>query len=254
MDLINALKMFTYGPGYFKTALKEKRDIPRLVINIKSRAQIDNRAVFLKIVDISLGGVKVECGTKLMKDQSFPITVEPYTKFLASGDYSVKTLMVKVAWCRKAADEKSFTAGLLFIDSVKNMEDSWVYYIFHKFGEKRVLSLQKRDYIRVPTKIYIVCTDTHERVKQGIIKNISIGGVMVECGKEIPVAETLQLIIGPYKQFKPFLLKGRVLRNSYFESTENWLVALEFADMTSKDYKNIGKLILDILKDCEKKK
>ncbi len=81
-----------------------------------------------------------------------------------------------------------------------------------------------------------------------------MGGVLVKCRKQIPVAETLQLVIGPYKKFKTIVLRGRVLRASYYEETDHWILAIEFTDMTQSDQKSIGRLILAILREMEKKK
>jgi len=253
MDLINTLKMFIQGPAFFKTALKEKRDVPRLTIQIKSHGLIENKNFLFKIIDLSLKGVQVECATRIQKNIIFPLTVQP-SKFLSSSDFKVKTLMVQVAWCRKKRNANVYQAGLTFQDTHKIIEDSWVYYLFNKFGEKSADYLQKRINVRVPTEIYIICTDAKDRIKQGIIHNISMGGVLVKCRKQIPVAETLQLVIGPYQKFKTISLRGRVLRASYFEETDHWIIAIEFVDMNPKDQKNIGKLIIYILQEIEKKK
>lgn len=249
MDLISTIKELALGPNFFKTALREKRNIPRIVCNIKAYTRIQNKPLFLRITDVGIKGLKVESFIKFPVESSFNITVETDTGTLSYGGFNRDTLLVKVAWCRKQRYGDAYNIGLLFADSAENIKNSWVNYIFREFGFEEDLSIKKRESIRIPVEIPVICTNYAGITYQGTIQNIGMGGVLVKSGEEIPAGEKIALTIGPYKTFKRFSLQGKALRNKFIERTFQWLTAIQFIELTPRQYKTLGKMILDILRE-----
>jgi hypothetical protein len=253
MDLISAIKELTLGPNFFKSALREKRHIPRIVCSIKAYARIQNKPLLLRITDVGTRGLRVKSFIKFPPELLFQLTVETDTGTLSFGGFTNDTLTVKVAWCRKNRYGDGFIAGLLFADSEDNIKKSWVYYLFSEFGIEDEDTQKKRETIRIPVEIPVLCTSDAGRRTRGIIQDIGMGGVLIQGAEEIPEGESLELSIGPYKKFNKITVRGHVLRNRYLERSYQWLIGVQFTTMASKQYKSIGKMILDILKERKEK-
>lgn len=250
MDLIAAIKELTMGPDFFKSALKEKRNVARISCRIDARASLDKEQVALIITDISLSGMRVQCPVMMEHEQVFDISLEAEKiSPMESSGLLKKPLRVKVSWCRKPESRQYYVAGLMFSDSDRDLMDSWVHYLLNQFGVDKNTFFSKRQSLRIPAEIPLMLSDDRGRIKQGTIINIGIGGILAQSTKEIAAAESLSITIGPYKKIPSFVLSGEVLRSSYRRSQEKWLMAIEFSSMQRKDYKNVGKLLISLLRE-----
>jgi hypothetical protein len=249
MDLLSAIKELTLGPNFFKSVLQEKRRIPRIICDIKARGLVSDKVISIRITDMSIKGLKVECSHKLARGYTFPITVDTHRGTLSDGDFKKATLQVKVAWTRRQLHSDSYTCGLLFVDHEENMKDSWVYYIFSEIGIDAQSSFQKRGGYRIPSELPITCHTSEGIVIQGFVQNIGIGGILILRGEELRKGEELNITIGPFRNFKEIKCRGKVARTSFMNRTYQWLGGIEFVEMQVKAFKNLGKLILTLMKN-----
>jgi hypothetical protein len=248
MDLISTIKELTLGPNFFKSVLQEKRNIPRIICDIKARGLVNGRVMNFRITDMSTKGLKVNCVQKLSRGLTFPLTVDTERGTLSDGDFKKATLQVKVAWCRKQQLGDSHTCGLLFVDHEENLKDSWVYYIFSEIGIYAHSNFQKRGGYRIHSAVPVTCHTAEGIVMNGTIQNIGIGGLLILCGEEFHKGEELDIAIGPFTGSKELHCRGRVVRVSFINRSYQWLVGIEFIEMDVKVFKSLGKLILSLMR------
>jgi c-di-GMP-binding flagellar brake protein YcgR len=249
MDLIGAIKELTLGPNFFKATLKEKRQIPRMTCHIKASAIIDGKRLIFWITDLSLRGLKVESAARLARNLVYDLRVETESGTLSDGAFARDTLRVKVAWCRKHPHGIKYSAGLLFVDPEELLRESWVYYIFNEIGFGEDSGYRKRTSLRITSDFPFECTTRDGRVLSGNLQNLSIGGVLANCGEEIPQGTIVSLSIGPYQTFRKISCRGKVVRTSFIERTYQYLLGIEFVEMAARDFKHLGKMILSIVKE-----
>lgn len=249
MDIISSIKEFTLGPDFFKETLKEKRIIPRIECNIKANVLTAQNSLPVKIINVNLKGLKVESINKLKKDAVFPLKIDISRNPMFDMSFKHDTILVKVCWSRKKVFEKIYNIGLLFADKNENLEDSWVYYLFNEFGLQKGLSIQKRNSFRVASELLITCRCPDRPPISGTIQNISLGGLLIVSGSEIPKNTVFELSIGPYKNLKRINARGRLIRAQYIHSSYQWDAAIEFIELSKREFSSIGRLMLTIIKD-----
>jgi hypothetical protein len=249
MDLIGVIKEITLGPNFFKATLKEKRRIARMTCNIKASTLIDKRQVSMWITDMSLRGVKVSSPARLSKNGIFDLKVETRRGILSDGGFSRDTLKVKVAWCRKYPQGLNYSAGLLFMDPGEILKDSWVHYIFNEIGFGEEAGYKKRTSLRISSDFPFECVTEDRRILSGNVQNLSIGGVLVNCGEEIHKGTVVNLSIGPYLTFRKISCRGKVVRISFIQQTYQYLLGIEFMEMEAREFVHLGKIILSLVRE-----
>jgi hypothetical protein len=248
MDLINALKKFALGPIFYQHELKEKRRIPRLECAIQAHAVIDDRDVLLIITDVSVKGIKVESPVRLAGGLDFPLTVRAGSGSLRSMGFTFDTLNVRVIQCRKKPLGSKFLARLLFTDHENRIRESWVYYLFGLFGIDRPEQDQKREIIRDPYELDVLCRCGSRKEELGMARDVGLGGLLLEFTREIEPGASIEMkILSPYDS-QQLSMKGTVVRTEFLKTTHRWLLAIRFTEMEERVYKALGKLILTLHK------
>jgi len=232
----------------YERVLKEKRDVLRIIININAAIILNNKPIEILIKDLSEKGVRIDSPVKLSQGAVFPLSVKLSRRVMSEASFERNTIQVKVLWCRKVRFSTSCTVGLIFEDSPQNIEKSWVPYILKRFGKEKDEEFTKRDTLRVFTRLPVRCRFSRDAFINGIVENISLSGLLMTLEYDIPMGTLLLLSIGPYKSFREVQLKGTIVRKEEGRKSE-WLIAVEFIKPTSREIKNIGRLIVALMKE-----
>ncbi len=232
----------------YEEVLKEKRDLLRVAVNINAVMIINNNPCEILIKDLSEKGMRIESPGKLVKGAVYPLSVKLSKKVLSEASFERNTIQVRVLWCRKVSFSSRCTVGLIFEDPPHIIAQTWVPYILDRFGKEKDEVLAKRDTLRIFTRLPIRCRFTRDAFIQGVVENISLSGLLMTVEYDIPMGTLLLLFIGPYKSFREIQLKGTIARKQEGRKSE-WLVAVEFIKPTSREIKDIGKLILMLMKE-----
>lgn len=252
VDFISAIKEFTLGPDFFRNELKEKRLVPRIECNIMANAYISDKIIPMEITDLSLNGLKIVSRKKLSLNQRFGLQVEILSGELTYGDIISDRLNVRVAWCRKLPNEENYNAGLIIDEDEGKIKNSWVFYIFSEFGMGNFSNSQKRNTFRLSKELQIICKTMDLYEINCIIENIGLGGLLVTTDEKLANGTKLDILLGPYKNFKKLYLEGAIVRTEFLEESKQWISAIEFKDIDPRKFKILGKLILALSKEASK--
>ncbi|MDQ7821562.1 MAG: PilZ domain-containing protein [Candidatus Eremiobacteraeota bacterium] len=248
MNLINIFKELTGGAPSFKEALREKRGIPRISCSINARARLNDRNRHFTITNLSLNGIRMESPIRLSTGLTFPLSVDAGAAALENSSFEYTTLRVKVVWCRKKRYSPLFIAGLSFTDREDILERSWVHYVFHRMGFDPESIFMPRGNLRIFSSFPVSCIGDN-KVSDGIIINIGLGGLLMESTVDFSPQASVTLAIGPYKGFRKLTAGGKVIRSTPLEKKKEKLVAIEFETMPPREYKELGRLLLALLSE-----
>jgi len=232
----------------YEKELKEKRDLLRVGVNINAAIIVSDKPCEILIKDLSEKGMRVESPGKLARGALFMMSVRLSAKVLKEASFERNTLQVRVLWCRKVRFSSRCTVGMLFVDPPQIIEQSWVPYILDRFGGKRDEVYAKRDTLRVFTRIPIRCRFSRDAFINGIVENISLSGLLMTLEYDIPMGTLLLLSIGPYRSIREIQLKGSIVRKEEGRKSE-WLIAVQFIKPSARETRDIGKLILTLMKE-----
>jgi len=231
----------------------ERRDTPRIVVPINGTcATEDQRAFSATIADVGLYGMRLEVPKAQAVGAVLHVKVVRGQGIIALSNFEVDTIRTEVLWCRKAPAKKGHVLGVKYADTRSKLSNSWLRFIFQKFGLNTGSSTQRRRDIRIRSAVPVVITDNAGTTTSGDCVNMGVGGVLVACQQVFPEQTRVSMEIGPYARLPRLAMKGTVVRRRLSKKADAWLLGIAFHGAEYEDSRVLSKYLLKVLQDAEK--
>jgi hypothetical protein len=233
MDFLLKIKHIFKGEGGLdlQQAIQEKRFFPRMRCAVDARCINEkNQKFIVVVVELSLYGMRIHSEKKFRTGEIIEIGALQGPEGSAETGYSLK---MKVVWCRKKQSSKDYIAGLLYEDTRKNLQFSWIALLLKKYGVTVGLSPQKRRKIRVPAHIPLSISIALQTI-EGKIEDIGIGGMLITTDKQINIKDTLRFRIGPFRELGHLFCNGKVVHVRFVQASEKWVYGIIFQEMNDR--------------------
>lgn len=245
MDFLRKLKAFIKGkPTYdVKKAIEEKRYSPRIKCFIEAKClSQDKRERNVIINEVSLTGMRLFCEEKLEAGDILTFKVIKADEVFKETERVGGSVDAKVVWSRKKRSTKEYVSGLQYDDSKENLKDSWVAFLFKKFGISVGLSNQQRKRVRFQTEIPLSVALTATSFP-GIVMDMGIGGMLIATDKDIRKAPLLHFRIGPYKHLEILFCDGKVVHHQFNPEVKKWNFGILFVELPEKQNKLLNEYL-----------
>jgi hypothetical protein len=230
--------------------MQERRRYKRFTIDIMEISGMMVLATYIKILDISIGGVSFKADRRLNIGREYTLKIEGRGKAL-----TVKGAIVRATLTESMKDSRGnivpiYSAGMKFTEVAEQKVEEIAAFIENnlKHVNKDVdiySSSGRRHYLRV----YIEIPERsllkfHESYR---VKNISIGGMLIESEfpQEIEAVLPLEIFFTEDQSMK---VSGRVVSCSRVQGRETacYDIGMEFLDMPEKARKTLHEFILSL--------
>jgi hypothetical protein len=249
MDFIIKVKGLIRGRDIFdiEKALEEKRFFPRIKCALEGRCSLEDGQKFhVHIKEVSLLGMRLASGRKLKTGDI--VTVEPIKGrgILSTADFTENAIRMEIVWARKGGPGPEYLCGLQFADDKKRLKNSWIAYILDRYGISVAFSTQKRKWIRLDAEIPASIMHSRGRAV-GIIRDIGIGGMLIDTRAELQKNEEIRFQIGPYRHIDTLLCEGRIIHGSYKKTVDSWIYGIIFENLTRKQAKLLNSYLSTLI-------
>jgi c-di-GMP-binding flagellar brake protein YcgR len=249
MDILKWIKDLVVGREITPESLKDKRKSVRIRCSINVTAHSGKEEFAARVVEMGKEGVRLEVSRRLKPGTKYGIEVKHKAISASVLDYEIMNVWGEVLWCRKKRLSSRMLAGVRFIDNPSHIERSWVRFILRRLGYDSKTVFQKRKDIRVGASVSVRYMMGRERMGDGKISNIGIGGILMECVNSLPVNQEIHLRIGPYASMEALVIKGVVLQCRRDAATRLWKLGIRFTEHSPKQTQILGRYIVRFLKE-----
>jgi Tfp pilus assembly protein PilZ len=214
-------------------------------MGIKSRMVL---AKYLKILNISIGGVAVQTDKRMTVGSQYTLKIESKGKTL-----NVKGVVVWSVLGESIRDTRDniipiYTVGMKFIDTSPEKTGEIINFIeAHKRDiDKEIdlyspsgLRLHVRVHIEDPEKAFLDFQEGHR------VRNLSLGGMLMESEHAFEIGGKLPMEI-TLNEKECIMVPGRVVSCTLMkeDTSEHYHVGIEFPDISAKDRKILKAFLL----------
>lgn len=231
-DLLNLVK-----PGW-GTPIDERRETVRLRCRFPVQAQAGKRNFEVIVLNASLTGLCLETDRKLRTKQQL---------VLHYGELG-GSVTVKVAWCRALKGSSKFESGVLYCSDKEELKDSWIKPALKKMGFKPGRIGEKRKLLRVQGSYRCLLKSMAGDVyTDAEVLNLSIGGMQVEGGVELPLKLKIRVKTDPWKSLDPLEVVAEVRTCRRNPKTRRWTCGLAFLEADEGQVKRHMSAFMDEL-------
>ena len=214
-------------------------------MGIKSRMVL---AKYVKILNISIGGVAVQTDKRMTVGSQYTLKIESKGKTL-----NVKGVVVWSVLGESIRDNRDniipiYTAGMKFIDTSPEKTGEIVNFIqAHKRDIDKEIDLYSPSGLRLHVRIHI--EDPERAVldfREGHqVENLSLGGMLIESEYSLEMGNKLPMEI-TLSENETIKVSGRVVSCIPMKDKdlEHYHVGIEFSDMPAKDRKILKAFLL----------
>lgn len=227
--------------------MEERRRHKRFSVDILEISGKMVLARYVKILDISIGGVSFKADRRLHIGHEYTL------KILGKGkELSVKGIVMRSLLSESVGDSRGnvvpiYTAGMQFTDVSEEKLQEIAAFIEDHLGDidKQVdlfSASGRRLFVRVRMenleKSILKFSESYR------VKNLSLGGMRIESEYALEIESTLPLDL-VFGEDKSFQFSGRVVSCSQVkdEETGRYEVGIEFLDMSEKDKELLNEFI-----------
>lgn len=214
-DLLNLVK-----PGW-GTPIDERRETVRLRCRFPVQAKAGKENFEVVVLNASLTGLCLESERKL----------KPKRELMLHYDELGGPVSVKVAWCRALKGSSKYQSGVIYGSGKEELKDSWIKPALKKMGFKPGRIGEKRKLLRVQGSYKCLLKSMAGDVyTDAEVVNLSIGGMQVEGGVELPLNLKLRVKTDPWKALDPLEVVAEVRTCKRNPQTRRWTCGLRFVE------------------------
>lgn len=214
-------------------------------MGIKSRMVL---AKYVKILDISIGGVAVQTDKRMTVGSQYTLKIESKGKTL-----NVKGVVVWSVLGESIRDTRDniipiYTAGMKFIETSPERTGEIVNFIeAHKRDIDKEIDLYSPSGLRLHVRVHI--EDPEKAVldfQEGHrVQNLSLGGMLMESEHSVEMGSKLPLEI-TLNENETIRVSGRVVSCILMrdDTLEHYHVGIEFVDISAKDRKILKAFLM----------
>jgi len=222
-----------------KDNMEEKRRDKRFSVDIMDINGKMVLATYVKIIDISIGGVSFKANRRLNMGSEYSLKMES-----RGGELTVKGIIVRATLSESIKDQRGnfvpvYSAGMQFTDTSEEKIKEIEAFILNnmKDADKQVDLYSpsgRRLYVRVfienPEHSVLKVDENYK------VKNISLGGVRIESEHALELESIVPLEIY-FVEDKSLKVAGRVVSCIMITDREpmHYKIGLEFTEMPGKD-------------------
>lgn len=236
MDFLIKFKAFFKGKETFdlRKALEEKRFHPRARCFVEAIA-IPPRKKELPVIitEVSISGIRLSSEKAMKPGEIVDLRALKSGGQETDGEPEAAPVKMKVVWNRRKPNSREYLVGLHYADNMKNLQDSWVAALLKNYGVSVGLVSTKRKKVRIPVDLPLSMTVGSEFIK-GSVKDLGIGGMLIESDKNINVKDKVKFRVGPYKHLQSFSCEGKLTHKRFIPSTKKWIYGALFLEMSEK--------------------
>ncbi len=208
------------SPGW-GTPTEERRESFRLICRFAVRAKTKKDTFEVKVVNASLTGLCLETDRKIRARQILHLHY----------DELGSPVEVKVAWCRALKGSAKFEVGVNYLSEGAELRNSWIKPALQKMGFKAGKVHEKRKLLRVhggyKCLLKSMAGDVYTDAE---VVNLSVGGLMVEGGVELPLNLKLRVKTDPWRKLDPLEAVVEVRTCKRNAHTRRWACGLRFLE------------------------
>ncbi|MCW5866508.1 MAG: PilZ domain-containing protein [Candidatus Eremiobacteraeota bacterium] len=222
---------------------QERRRLVRLACSYDTSAYLEGRPVSVKLVDISLGGGKLQGpASNFQRGQLIQVS-NPLPEARVKDPVTAR-----IVWLRPSRDEEGkFDIGLQFEESPEVLGKSWVITVLNKIGMQSKV-FNQRKYTRAAANLPIeIDLKTKER-HPGTALDIGLGGALLAVDRPLSPTTRFTLHMGPLGNHDKLELNCEVISSRHDEAGIGWTHSAKFAEISTTQTKLLGKYVVDLLK------
>lgn len=222
---------------------QERRRLVRLACSYDTSAYLEGRPVSVKLVDISLGGGKLQGpASNFQRGQLIQVS-NPLPEARVKDPVTAR-----IVWLRPSRDEEGkFDIGLQFEESPEVLGKSWVITVLNKIGmQSKVFNQRKytRAVANLPIEIDLKTKERHP----GTALDIGLGGALLAVDRPLSPTTRFTLHMGPLGNHDKLELNCEVISSRHDEAGSGWTHSAKFAEISTTQTKLLGKYVVDLLK------
>lgn len=232
-ELLNLLKPGSAVPT------DERRDTVRLHCSIAATMKDGKTTREVRVVNASLTGLAVELESKMRKKTKVSLHREQFGGAVTGA----------VIWCRALRGSNRYQIGVAYDDDQGMLRASWLKPALKNLGFTVGRINEKRQLTRVPGhhRRCFLKSLQGETYSAGELKNLSIGGALVESQVEIPKGLRLKLKTDPAPGIKELEVEAEIKSCKRDSRTRRYLCGLKFV---KGDEAIIKKHMQALMDDC----
>ncbi len=221
----------------------EKTPDRRRSIRVHSQLAVDfslgDKSGQAQVVNIGLGGLHLYLDIEPERGDVITL-IDP-----ASGRAKPVGIKCVVQWVRKMPRSTRLLVGVNYDEKPETLARSRLAQMLSELGFLENLLYRRRRKRRVKARLQVeVNTKTQEH--EGVVLNIGVGGVLLECKQEL-ASSTLTLTIGPAGRLYALTVAGEVRHRQQVE--DGWQYGVRFLHLNPDQVKLVGKYVLEQLKE-----
>ncbi len=199
--------------------IEDRRGYTRIESSAKVVVDLaGQRPVLGKLIDLGLGGVRLEAPLKLAAGDRVELR--------SVSDSALDSLSFRVVWASQ--NDTWSDAGLAFEGTATEFLQSWVSQLFCRFGGDIDQMLERRRYIRLPLEAPLELRLQDRRWPANLL-DIGGGGVLLSSQADLPVGRYAEVFLS----VPGLLLDGTVVQKR--REGENWLYSLNFTPHSEEE-------------------
>ena len=230
-ELLNLIK-----PG---TALPtdERRDTVRLHCSIAATLKDGKTTREIRVINASLTGLAIELESKLRKKAVVTIHREQFGGAVEGT----------VVWCRALRGSNRYQVGVTYKEDREMLRASWIKPALKSLGFTVGRINEKRQLTRVPGhhRRCFLKSLQGETYSPGELKNLSLGGALVESEVEIPRGLRLILKSAPVPGIAELVMEAEIKSCKRDPKTRRYLCGLKFVNGDEKLLKKHMTVLMD---------
>ena len=222
---------------------QERRRLVRLACSYDTSAYLEGRPVTVKLVDISLGGGKLQGPQSNFQRGQLIQVSNPLPEARVN-----EPVTARIVWMRPSRDEEGkYDIGLQFEESPEVLGKSWVITVLNKIGMQSKV-FNQRKYTRAVANLPIeIDLKTKERTP-GTALDIGLGGALVAVDRPLSPTTRFTLHMGPLGNHDKLELNCEVISSRHDEGGIGWTHSAKFSEISTTQTKLLGKYVVDLLK------
>lgn len=226
-DLWKGLKKLRSGKTEW--GFNERRELVRVSCDYPVECKFGPTTRPGRVLDISLGGMKVECEARPAIGQDVRVS-------FGEPDSDYEPVECEVGWLN-AGEGKSNIMGLCFSRGDEGLGDSWVATLFKELGFNIDDLFQKRQFVRVDCDLKVKVKCGSESL-EGRIANLGARGAFLEVSKSLEEGKEMTLCLGPLGNLRELTVPGTV-RTARHENDRHFL-GVEFKTLSDETASLVG--------------
>jgi hypothetical protein len=240
-DIVAGFRALVLGKVGPDASLEEKRRSVRLVCRYPVLCISEKEMVPARVRDIGFMGLRLEVPQRFQVGQPLTVRYDSADR-AASWDTDMDT---RVVWCRRRRFTNVLEVG---VEYQKKLEGTWVQQILRALGVEGDQVFQRRRKIRAGADLRAEVGSVEGGLVEGRVVNLSLGGALVECPKEVPAGVKVRLEIGPYPPFEMLVCQGLIVQAT--PSEDRWFHAVSFQNLSASQVRLLGQYIFALLKEA----